>query len=224
MIRVAQSMKKKYLIFTVVLVLGLAAYGASPVFAIESSDSADTQSDVNISTPTKLGEPGRSGKSPKPFGTPRVKGTDRLKDNRLKMCQKGEKEINTRLTNTEKLVNEILAKLDTIAQRVQEFYNNKIVPSGKTVPNYSTLVADIASKKTAVQTALANAKNDVSGFSCTADNPKGQITQFKTDMQSVKKALQDYKTSIKKLTVAVKSVVGVRTGEKSPQPTVDEAQ
>ena len=208
MIRVAQSMKKKYLIFTVVLVLGLTTYGASSVFAVESSDSAETQ---------KTDEPGRWGKSPKPLGTPRVKGMDRLKDNRLKMCQKGEKEINARLTNTEKLVNEMLAKFDTIAQRVQEFYNNKVVLSGKTVPTYSVLIADIAVKKAAVQTTLTNAKSDISGFSCTAENPKGQITQFKTDMQSVKKALQDYRTSIKNLIVAVKSVAGVGAGSGSPR-------
>jgi peptidoglycan hydrolase CwlO-like protein len=160
-------------------------------------------------------------RTPKPFlltGTPRpfASKLDRLNDFRLKFCEKHHDEITNRSESLSKLVTNMLTKFDLIAGRVEEYYTTKVVPTGKVVTNYDALVADIAAKKTQVQTDLAAAQSDVSGFSCTGDNPKGQITQYRTDMQLVKKDLQAYRTSIKNLIVAVKSV----TGEKeSPKPT-----
>ena len=80
--------------------------------------------------------------------------------------------------------------------------------SGKTVSNYDALLADIQTKKSAVSTALQKGKDDFKSFSCTGDNPKGALTQFREDMQLVKQGLKDYRTSIKNLIVAVHSVVG----------------
>lgn len=137
-----------------------------------------------------------------------------MENTRLIFCQKHQDEINKRLSSLGNLVANILGKFDAIATRVEQFYTNKVVPSGKTVPNYNLLVADIASKKDAVNSALLSAQTDIKGFSCTANDPKGQIILFRTDMQNVKKALQNYKTSIKNLIVAVKSVTG-ETGNES---------
>jgi hypothetical protein len=55
-----------------------------------------------------------------------------------------------------------------------------------------------------VTTAQTNSTN----FSCDGNDPKGLLTQFRTDMQTVKQALHDYRTSIKNLIVAVRSVTG----------------
>lgn len=98
---------------------------------------------------------------------------------------------------------------------------SKVVPSGKTIANYDSLVADIQAKKSAVQTALSIAQNDANSFSCTGDDPKGQLTQFRKDMQAVKKALKEYRTSIKNLIVAVRSVTGTieRENKVSSNPT-----
>lgn len=97
-------------------------------------------------------------------------------------------------------------KFDRIAKRVENHYTTKVIPSGKSAANYDGLVADIATKKTAVQVALIIAHNDSNSFSCTTADPKGQMTQFRKDMQLVKKALKEYRTSIRNLIVDVRSV------------------
>jgi len=53
---------------------------------------------------------------------------------------------------------------------------SKVVSSGKTVSNYNSLVSEIQSKRATVSTALTKAQNDATAFSCTADDPKGQLT------------------------------------------------
>ena len=101
----------------------------------------------------------------------------------------------------------MLEKFTVHAQRVEEFYTTKVVPGGKTVANYDNLVSDIQAKKTAVQTALAQAQSSLSSFDCTGNDPKGQLTQYKNDMLAVKSALKDYRTSIKNLIVAIRSPI-----------------
>jgi hypothetical protein len=55
-------------------------------------------------------------------------------------------------------------KFDSIAQRVKDFYTNTLVPSGKTLPNYDALVADIQAKKDVVTQDLADAQAKVDAF------------------------------------------------------------
>lgn len=159
-----------------------------------------------------------------PSGTPRlILGLDRLNKVRLNACQKHEDEINTRLTTLGNLVANILGKFDAIAARVEQFYLTKVLPSGKTVSNYDALVADIQIKKDAANTALTNAQADVKGFNCIGDNPKGQLTIFRTDMQKVKKALQDYRISIKNLIIAVQGVSPSGSPKPSETPEATES-
>jgi len=124
---------------------------------------------------------------------------------KIRACQAKEKSIQTRLSHLINLVTNMEEKFDSIAKRVEDYYISKVVPSGKTVTNYESLVTQINTSKTAVQTALTKTQNDADNFNCTG-NPKDQLMQFQEDMQSVKKALKDYRTSIKNLIVAVHSV------------------
>lgn len=127
---------------------------------------------------------------------------------KIRACQAKENAIKNRISHLTALVTTMESKFDSIATRVKDHYTNKVVPSGKTVANYDDLVADIQTKKDAVDTALKTAQADVDSFSCTSTNPKDQLTQFRTDMKNVKKALKEYRTSIKNLIVAVRSVTG----------------
>jgi len=68
------------------------------------------------------------------------------------------------------------------------------------------LIADIQTKKTAVQTAIAKVKTSTAGFSCTVGDPKEQVKQFRDGMKEVKSALKVYRTSIRNLIVAVRSL------------------
>lgn len=106
-------------------------------------------------------------------------------------------------------------KFDAIAQRVEDYYTNTVVPSGKTVANYANLVSDIQAEKAAVQAPVTQAQNNANSFSCTSNDPKETLTQFRKDMQAVQQALKDYRTSIKNLIVAVHSVTGTENSSSS---------
>lgn len=124
---------------------------------------------------------------------------------KLRACQAKENSINKRLTSLDNLVVNMESKFDSIANRVEDYYTSKVVPSGKTVSNYDSLVTEIQTKKIAVQTALTKTQTDTSTFTCTSDDPKALLTQYRKDMQDVKSALKEYRTSIKNLIVAVHS-------------------
>src|SRR5258708_31737977 len=133
-------------------------------------------------------------------------------------CLAREGAIQTRSTHLVDLVTNMERVFDDIVTRVENYYTSTVVPSGKTVANYATLVANIQTKKTAIATTLAKAQADVSNFSCTTSDPKTQMTQFRVDMQAVKRALKEYRTSIKNLIVAIHTVTGTESSE-SPKPT-----
>ncbi len=140
----------------------------------------------------------------------------------LKSCQAREAAIKNRSLHLTKLATGMETKFDAIAGRVEAYYTAKVVPSGKTVSNYNTLVADIQTQKTNIQTAVTKAQNDANSFSCTGSTPKAQMTQFRIDMQSVKGALKEYRTSIKNLIVAVRSITGTENSEGTPSATKGE--
>lgn len=162
-----------------------------------------------------VGKPDTVGK---PEGVGRNSAQTRLIEAKLRACQAKEKAIKKRTEQLVKLATTMQEKFDAIAGRVEEYYTSKVVPSGKTVTNYDSLVADIQTKKGAVQTALSQAQTNVASFSCTSDDPKGQLAQFKDDMRAVKSALKNYRTSIKNLIVAIRSVTGT-TERNNPEKT-----
>lgn len=143
----------------------------------------------------------------------------RLAGGLLKACQAHEEVIQTRLANLLRYANTMLETFDRISERVQTFYTDKVVPTGKTVSNYDALLADIQAKKTIVQDDLKITQDDANGFLCTGIDPKGHLTQFRTDMQEVKGSLKNYRTAIKDLIVAVR---GVASEAASPSPTEGE--
>lgn len=124
----------------------------------------------------------------------------------LRACQAKENSLKNRLTRLNNLATNMKSKFDSIVGKVEEYYALKVVPSGKTVSSYDTLTSNIQIKKTAVQAALITTQTNTDNFTCTSDDPKGQLIQFRKDMQEVKSALKEYRTSIKNLTVAVHSV------------------
>jgi len=149
--------------------------------------------------------------------SPSVDKMEKRDAQKLKTCQVRERNIKTRLDSLIRLVTNQETKFDAIATRVENRYTQKLVPKGKTLGSYDALVADIGAKKAAVDAALNVAKNDVASFSCTASDPKAQLTQHRKDMQAVKAALKDYRKSVRNLVVAVRTLAGEES--KSPEPT-----
>lgn len=164
---------------------GFLVAAVSVVFALDATPS--TAKPFNRSLPTVAS---KSGQSP-------------LRAN-VRACQVKENAVKQRSLHLIRLANNMEIRFDTIANRVETF----ATASGKTIPNYNALVADIAAKKALVSAALVKTSADVTDFNCTGNDPKGQLVQFRLDMQSVMGALKNYRVSIKNLIVAVRSVVG----------------
>ncbi len=226
-------MKQKVLVG--ILATTVFVFAVSTVTAEESDNSTETTSTPTVaSTPKSDDSRGRDFKelkerekgrfenfkesfSPRPTGSPKgERDGKRLEELKLKACEAREENIKKKTSSLMNLVSGMVGKFDAIAKRVEEFYTTKVLPTGKVVTNYDALVADINTKKTAVDEALKNVP-DTEDFDCSSDDPKGLLTEFRTDMQAVKTALHEYRTSIKNLIKAVHEVAGDK--DRSPKPS-----
>ena len=135
-----------------------------------------------------------------------VSGKPKATEGKFRACQAKENSTKKRMGQLEKMATKMLEKFAEIQARVEKYYTDKVLPSGKTVTNYGALITETQTKKTAVQAAIAKVKTSTAGFSCADDDPKEQMKQFRDGMREVKSALKDYRTSIRNLIVAVRSL------------------
>jgi hypothetical protein len=140
---------------------------------------------------------------------------EKLESAKLRVCENKKAAIVRRSTRLAERAERQITNFELKASRVEDFYNNKLLPKGLTVINYEDLIVDIEAKKLAAVEAVATAKTSASSFDCEADDPKGQLTNFRTDMKNVINSLKDYRTSIKNL------IVGVRTTAKTATVSAD---
>lgn len=145
--------------------------------------------------------------------------TDKLEAAKIRACEARQSAITKRSEQIVKRSTNQLNVFSKIAQRVQEFYQNKLIPQGKIVANYDSLVADIASRGAAITPLLAQAEADAASFSCDKDHPSEQVKAFNEDMKAVIAGLEAYRKSVRNLIVAVRSVVGTaNSATRSAQP------
>ncbi len=147
----------------------------------------------------------------------------KLADAKLKACQNREAAMQKRSTQLVKMTTNMETKFTAIMKRVTDYYTGTLVPNGKTVANYDTLVANVTTQKAAVNAALKTAETAASAFSCTSDDPKGQLTSFRESMQQVKSELKKLREEIQKLIRAIKAVAATptptATTSATPTPT-----
>lgn len=124
---------------------------------------------------------------------------------KVSSCRAKESSVKIRMAQLTKLATTMEATFDKSSSKVQTYYTNTVLTSGKSISNYSALVNDIEAKKVAIKTELDKAKSNASAFNCETDSPKASLDQFRANMQSVKTALKNHRTSVKNLIVAVRS-------------------
>jgi len=191
--------------------LALVALISAPVFAegstaqtgVETSDSTSSTTTSGGSSTTTEGT-SHGGSQPsgsETSGKTEVEG--RLQGTKLTLCEDHKDIITAIMARITDRGQKQIDLFTAIATRVEAFYTK----SGKTVTNYSTLVADVNAKHTAAQTAVNKIKADSIAFTCSATNPQGIVTGFKADLKLEISALQAYRTSVRNLTVAVKTAV-----------------
>jgi hypothetical protein len=149
-------------------------------------------------------------------------GKGRITENKLKSCQAHEAAIIKRSTQMTARATSMESNFADIATKVDSYYTTKLVPSGKTLSNYTALKSTIDTKKLAVDSALTASKADITSFSCTGDNPEASLTSFRTDMTTVNKALKDYRSAIKDFTKALHQSVGDSTSSATSSPKAKE--
>ena len=134
---------------------------------------------------------------------------------KIKACQNHQKVVTKTMSRISDRGQKQIDLFTKIADRTEAFYKEK----GKTLSNYTALVADVNAKKAAAQaqvTAIANASTT---FTCDGTNDKEKVTAFKDSMKAEMSALKDYKTAVKNLIVGVKSVQSTTTDTTTTKST-----
>ena len=125
---------------------------------------------------------------------------EKLAEAKQKVCETRKKIIVNRSNKIAERAQKQFEVFQNHAQRVDDYYNNKLLPKGIIVPNYEALKADIAAKKDAVQVAIEAAKAAAANFDCA-----GQLATFREDMREAIAALKEYRTSIRNFIVAIRT-------------------
>lgn len=150
-----------------------------------------------------------------------TKRKDKLSDIRLRLCEARQRGISQRVKFMLVRGKIIHTGHQKIYQRVDEFYNNKLVPKGYTLSNYADLKAEIEANKANVQTLLDAAKESGENFDCSSDDPKGQIDAFRADIKALIEANNAYKQSIHEFVKAVRDLAKTARLDKiSPSPSI----
>lgn len=102
-----------------------------------------------------------------------------------------------------KRTNKLIEKFETITGRVITFYETRVLPAGRTVPNYDALIAAIEAKKSAVNDELFEFQAVAADLDCNLNSPGTAMAGLRTKLQVLIKALNEYKTAVRNLIVAV---------------------
>lgn len=153
------------------------------------------------------------------------KRKEKLTEARLRICKARANAIGNRLKAMNQRATVIHKGHEKIYSRVDEFYNNKLVPNGYVLSTYADLTAEIAANKANVQALLDAAKTSGTDFSCELEDPKGQVDAFHEDMKALIEANKTYKESIKTFVQAVRDLAKTAKAEKvSPSPAPEVSQ
>lgn len=131
-------------------------------------------------------------------------------------CEVHRKVINLRQKNIIAHAERTQNRLGNLTNAVIKYYTEKLIPQGKIVANYNSLVSDVTAKHALLTEALDKIKADTQGLTCEKNQAKTQFTTFRTDMQTLLKTFKDYRLSVLRLMQAVKKTAGTtEAGEAS---------
>jgi hypothetical protein len=149
------------------------------------------------------------------------KNEEKLSDARKKMCEARADKIENRLKSMHSLAVTKHKGKEKRFERVDKFYNEKLVPNGHTLANYDELKAAIEASKANVVALHEAAKATGLEFSCDSEDPRGQVDAFREDMRELIEANKEYKESLKTFIMAVRDLAKTAKMEKvSGTPSV----
>ena len=147
----------------------------------------------------------------------------KLSEARLRICETKAQRINLRFSNMQKLGLKLHQDRVNLVQRVDEYYNNVLVPGGNKLNNYETLKLEMSTKEANLQAALVKVQESGGTFSCDSEDPKANADAFKVNVQAMITAHQEYKAATKNFIVSVKELSKqVRASKLSTSPVLSE--
>jgi hypothetical protein len=133
-----------------------------------------------------------------------------------KLCEAHVKVTQLRESNLAKRASNMQTRLDKIAALVENYYTTKLLPQGKTVSNYDSLVSDVNAKKAALSPLVSKVQSDSEALTCDNGAATSQFQTFRTDATALITAFKAYRQSVINLIQAVRSA----SGETAVSPTV----
>jgi len=180
-----------------ILSLALAGLFVVPAFAIsENAGGTNSSGAQSAGSSVQTAQAGQS--------SDQSKGVGKLEDNKKKICQKNENRITNMFTNMNKLGQGQLNLFDNIAERVRTYY----AENNMSIDNYDQLVQNIEQTRTLAQNSIKTTTQTSSQFGCEKDDPKGVASQYKLQVKTQVKELQDHRAAIKDLIQAIQASSG----------------
>lgn len=105
----------------------------------------------------------------------------------------------------------IYTELTYSAQATETYYNTQVKITGKTVANYSTLVATVQTTGSAVTPLIQTTTTDLTGFNCSTTNPFQTLQAFGQSAAKTAQALVAYQKAVEALILAVQTVAPIPT-------------
>jgi hypothetical protein len=178
---------KYFSLLLIPVLMFLTLGGSSYIFAQDSSTASQ-----NVQTPIQTHN--NSSNNP---------GTNKSQEGKQKACLARENAIKTRSEHLDQLAQNMETKFSNIEQRVVEYYTNKVLPKGISVSNYNTLITDINTSESKVNSDISNASSALNSFSCTQSHPRSLVLTYNSDMQQTIQDLRNYRRAIRNLIVAI---------------------
>lgn len=145
-----------------------------------------------------------------PMTTAEVK--PQLHANQLKVCGSHADVIGTIMNRATTRAQNQITLFGNVATKVESFYISK----GKTIATYAQLTAAVTTAESTSTTDLATLKAN-STFSCSANNPTGVVSTYRTDLQQVHTDLQVLRTAVRNLILGVAQAEGVTLSKSATQ-------
>jgi len=127
----------------------------------------------------------------------------------IKLCEAHVKVAKLREAALAKRASNMQTRLDKIVTMVEAYYTNKLVPEGKSLATYNSLVSDVATKKAALSPLVTKVQTDAEALTCDGGQAKAQFVTFRTDATSLIAAFKAYRLSVINLVQAVRKASGV---------------
>jgi hypothetical protein len=130
---------------------------------------------------------------------------ERFEANKLRVCEKRQDQLKHMIERVSSRGAKQLEVFKKIADKTKQFYADK----GYSATGYNTLVAEVDAAYESASAAVNSTTTTGTSWSCTGDNPKQAMADFKEAKKNEITQLKAYKEKVRSLILLVKKAAGV---------------